>query len=233
MLTKTQVLTSSGKRFVDVRVLLAGGDFPQNQFGEEISSRLEWGFAGTSEGTKAVVEKGKLVNPAHTIWTHWVDSKSLDITMDDGYMYDQENGDVLELGSMAHPDSNIITKYEEVWKDLDIEITGTDDKRNSAVLRYDGGPEDRGMVIRVGQFIQGVRRKSHHGEVITSVARWQWINNAWHRLLVVGACDIPCPALFFCGEKGHQLFADKAGGVGKTIVGADEAEWECIEAISW
>jgi hypothetical protein len=171
----TLVLTSGGRRYVDVRVYLSEsleGSLPNDPKDLKATKRLEWGFAGTSEGTKVEFEDGKIVKPAHTVWTHWVDSKTLDQVRDEGYMYDQGDGDFLEKGSMAHPDTGLITDYEEVWRDVDPGIVDEDRNRICRVLKFDGPSNDeRGMLIRIGEYIQGVRRS---GTKMT-VVRWQWI----------------------------------------------------------
>lgn len=225
------------------------GTMPNDPQDIKANKRLEWGFAGTSEGTKAVFEDGKLFKPAHTVWTHWVDSRTLEQVQDEGFMYDQENGEVLEKGAMAHPVTGAITDYEEVWKDLDASIVGHDKRHICQVLRYDGpSREERGMLIRIGEYIQGVRRS---GTKIT-VIRWQWIKQEvgssndrisvytkrfqenstggiWTRTLAIGDGAIPCKSLF-SGESGD---AETEIALGKVVEATDGTTWGCIESFLW
>jgi hypothetical protein len=87
-------------------------------------------------------------------------------------MYPQPDGTVLEKGEMVKRETGRLTLYEEVWQGYDPEVTGTDEKVVEIVLSCeDEGNRVKGMVARIGGWIQGVLRM---GKGITAV-RWQWI----------------------------------------------------------
>jgi hypothetical protein len=148
---------------VDVRIFKpthAGEpDLPNDPEDPQARKRLEWGFAGTAESTPA---KGE--SPAHTVWSHWVDSTTIEEVKDEGYMWPLENGDVLEKGAMKHPETGKVTEYEEVWRDLDVE----GEKVSTVLKMEDASKKARGMVIRIGQWMQGVMRVDDQ----ITVERW-------------------------------------------------------------
>jgi hypothetical protein len=131
----TLVLTTAGKHYVDIRIFL-----PENPSSPSIPtspllpiSRLEWGFAGTALSTPSSDTK-----PAHTIWTHWVDSKSIEEVRDEGDMHPQPNGEVLEYGEMVNPVKDKVEKYEECWVDLEPRVVGDEGVKRSWVIRTEG-----------------------------------------------------------------------------------------------
>lgn len=134
-------------------------------------TRLEWAFAGRSR--KEIAESGPgEQKPAHAVWEHWVDSNSDDPATDEGDMWTQPNGDVLEQGKMTEPGTGVVTAYEELWGDLAVEIIGQEQAFASVVLRtQDDRVGARGMVVRVGGWCQGILKV---GNDIT-IERWHWI----------------------------------------------------------
>jgi hypothetical protein len=158
----TLVLTSAAKNYVDVRVLnpsTPGGAL----------STLSWAFAGVSTTTPAEYDSaasGQLKKPTHTAWAHWVDSETEDEVNDEGDMFVQPDGTVLEKGVNADGST-----YEELWEELEARAVGRDQKRMSYVLRAEEpARRTRGMVVRIGEWVQGTLRV---GEEFT-VVRWQW-----------------------------------------------------------
>jgi hypothetical protein len=251
--SSTLVLTTCEKRYVDVRVYISDpSDGPPNNPGGIQEFRgLEWAFAGTSESTAASYEpsSGALKAPAHTEWTHWVDSQTLDEVKDEGYMYPQPDGTVLEKGEMVRRETGKVTSYEEVWEDYDPEITGKDEKVAEVVLRCEDVRKGvKGVMARIGGWIQGVLRT---GQDIT-VVRWQWVvigvsshvecererssqcaqvkEGEWKRIFATGSGVIPCEALFSGGGAYPQDVDMKVG-----IEVADECgmKWICVEALLW
>ncbi len=102
----------------------------------------------------------------HTAWAHWIDSDTEDEVNDEGDMFLQPDGTVLEKGVNADGST-----YEELWEELAAQITGEDKRRVSYVLRAEEpGKRMRGMLVRIGEWIQGTLRM---GEDFT-VVRWQW-----------------------------------------------------------
>ncbi|KAI9732598.1 MAG: hypothetical protein M1834_003934 [Cirrosporium novae-zelandiae] len=173
--TDTIVLTSSSSYFVDLRF---GKGRNKKELGE-----LEWGFAGASNS-----ENG------HGVWTHWVDSNSDMPGKDEGDMSTQLDGDTLEKGQMVNPTTGLLTKYEELWHDLEVSPVGMEKYRISAVLRLeDEGKGAQGMIVRVGQWCQGILKV---GSDVT-VERWSWTDSAhWEKLVKIGDNPLPCEATF-------------------------------------
>lgn len=195
-------------------------------------SRLEWGFAGTAKSSPAVYNKdtAELEKAAHTEWTHWVDNKTTEEVRDEGYMYPKDDGsdEVIELGEMVNPGRGQVEKYEECWVDLDSVMIPGEQRFSSWVLRTaekSGGEGEivKGMMIKVGQYVQGVVRK---GEEF-GVGRWNWnVENGvggWHNTARIGELDFPI------GE-------DKFGMdmlLGFKIKGPDGIIWDLVEVFHW
>ncbi|KAI6808075.1 hypothetical protein KC367_g6737 [Hortaea werneckii] len=215
--TSTLVLTSAAKRFVDIRVLK---DSSLSQHSPSMTedtdlkpfSALDWAFAGTSSSSVGSPDdNGNAV--AHCEWRHWIDNRTgnPEDVVDEGKMYPIE-GDgqrSLEKGRMVNPDTGRMTEYEEIWRDVDAvgipEVVGgegverEDEQKVSAVLILDE-PEQRarGMVIRIGQYCQGVLRVK--GEF--SLERWEWAGKekGWERKVRMGSLFLPCgPAMDILG----------------------------------
>ncbi|KAI1794760.1 hypothetical protein LXA43DRAFT_970894 [Ganoderma leucocontextum] len=173
--TSTLVLTAHNRQFVDLRLLKPAD--PSAPF-----ASLEWGLAGRSVGT-----------PSHGIWIHDIDSRTENPgdEKDEGDMFPQpEHPDViLERGRMRHPESGEVREYEEAWKDPTVLSIGGG--RVSVVLETASGASGaRGLVVRVGQFCQGILRV---GSVIV-VERWAWLEGGgWKLSAQVGdGGHLPC-----------------------------------------
>lgn len=133
--------------------------------------RLEWAFAGISHTTPSVPEPGSM-RSYRSVWEHWLDSKTDTPKPDEGDMWPQPNGDVLEKGSSREPETGAVTEYEELWADVPVETTGLDEKRASVVLQLqDDARKARGLVVRVGGWCQGILKI---GDEIT-LERWKWV----------------------------------------------------------
>jgi hypothetical protein len=145
-------------------------------------TELNWAFAGLSRSTRAEFDTaGKLTKPMHTAWDHWIDSETEEEVNDEGDMFLQSDGTVLEKG--VNEDG---TTYEELWEDLGIRVVGRDEKRVSYVLRAeDLSKRTRGMVIRIGEWIQGTLRVGNEFTVV----RWMWDAEE------VSCCSIECLAI--------------------------------------
>ena len=156
----------------------------------------------------------------HSTWRHWIDSSSLtpeDIT-DEGDMLPQADGErTLERGSMINPETGKLTEYEECWRDVGAVAVGHghDGDRGAETLRVcavlelqDDANQARGMVVRVGQYCQGVVRVGEH----FTLERWGWKGaeraegsavqrqedgeqvGEWKRLARIGDWWLPCGA---------------------------------------
>ncbi|KAI9713293.1 MAG: hypothetical protein M1828_001466 [Chrysothrix sp. TS-e1954] len=177
-------------------------------------TELEWAFAGTSFRTE---QKGM---KTHGTWAHWIDSRTSNVedVVDEGVLEDilDEHGRILyelESGEMKNP-SGVLQAYEEGWIDLPStsinsnELKGKAKRqpdsgslladacivlRTESQLRQIGGAPDRGMVIRAGQFIQGLLRQGQH----LTVERWYQEDSgvAFKRLFKIGSGTLPCERL--------------------------------------
>lgn len=86
-------------------------------------------------------------------------------------MYELANGDVLEKGYDLDPETGARKEYEELWQDLALEKTGMDETHISSVLKLDNEVTGtRGMLIRIGSHIQGLKRVGNQFTVV----RWHW-----------------------------------------------------------
>lgn len=171
LLNSTLVLTTGPRRFVDLRVYLPEKpeDGLPNADGVPALDRLEWGFAGQSKGTPAEWDGPRLVTPAHGTWIHWVDSQKPDGYEDDGFMYDQHDGLTWEKGIMEHPKTRKLTPYEEVWEDFAPAKDAAGNMIALTLVYTETGNRSKGMVIRVGDWIQGILRDAA-GNI--TVERW-------------------------------------------------------------
>ncbi|KAF3048783.1 hypothetical protein E8E11_009287 [Didymella keratinophila] len=211
--TSTLVLTSPGKTFVDLRYLrpVKAGETALPNAGE--TKRLEWGFAGKSESEPVKKKHPEFGAYGHSTWTHWVDSRvavGQRIPGDDGDMYDLGEGLFLEHGHAFHPHLGRVAGHEELWRDVGVLPTGSApmDGGNTkmgkvcVLLRCHNEVEQiRGVVIRVGQFCQGILQ---HGQV-TTTERWEFDaedksdeqnEKKWKRTARTGDAFLPCAVTF-------------------------------------
>ncbi|KAI0016686.1 hypothetical protein F4780DRAFT_797552 [Xylariomycetidae sp. FL0641] len=159
--TSTLVLTSPGRRFVDIRVLLPTTTSTEpTEASKETAppqplSNLDWAFGGTSSSAPLPHQPGS----HRSVWTHLVDSRTaLDPATrvrDEADMTPQADGTALEAGRTAHPATGREAAYEEVWADAPVPAGAACvvlERRGDA-----GGVE--GMVVRLGPHCQGVVRR--------------------------------------------------------------------------
>ncbi|KAG9232783.1 hypothetical protein BJ875DRAFT_505772 [Amylocarpus encephaloides] len=227
--SNTLVLTSAGKSFVDTRIYLPKSSTDPSLPCKEVLpiSRLEWGFAGTAQSTPAIhnTSTGTLEKPSHTEWTHWVDSKTMDEVKDEGDMFPKEDGsnEVLERGAMVNPATGQVEDYQEFWVDIEPTKLEGEEERRSWVLKTvtedDEGRVVRGMIVRIGEYIEGVLRV---GEDV-GVRRWQWKGSNWEETLRIGRLEEP-----FDGKEMGTLVE-----VGHEVNGKDGIVWKYVEEFSW
>lgn len=147
----------------------------------------------------------------HSTWHHWVDSRVPggrwdDVTdVDEGDMYPQPDGRTLEKGEMVHPSTGRVTAYEEMWRDLEPAVCGMEQVKYSVVLAVvDDERSVRGMIVRVGQWCQGLLMC---GDEVT-VERWEYVavsketkegqevDGNWTRRVRLGQRFLPCSVAF-------------------------------------
>ncbi|KAI0546235.1 hypothetical protein F4679DRAFT_418345 [Xylaria curta] len=184
--TTTMVLTSPEHRFVDIRVL---------EDADDTGTSLDWAFAGISSSE---IRNGV----RHSTWRHVVDSRTRapETVVDEGDIFQKEDGGTLETGQMVNPATGKLTDYEEVWADLEAEgIPGINlnsdalaqqPKGRCVVLELnDEERESRGMAICLGRYYQCVVRIGDH----FAAERWLWEDGEWKRKYRVGTMLVPGP----------------------------------------
>lgn len=203
------MLTSPGRHFVDVRILLGPG--PE-------AGRLDWAFAGSSSS-----EPSQEVGVRHAVWKHWVDSSKPDA----GTVRDEADvreagddaGTELERGRMLNPATGLEADYEEAW--VSVGAVGTGSQPGSspacAVVRVcDDERQLRGMVVRVGQFCQGILRV---GDAV-AVERWEWRSEGgWTLSAKFGEERLPV----------EMLLGDMEGLVVGSVVKDGARSWNILE----
>lgn len=150
--------------------------------------KLEWAFAGVSSSEQRTDGDGKQIS--HSIWRHWVDSRTrnAESVVDEGDMVTIPDGTTLETGRMVNPATGVQTDYEEVWESVEalpgVDMAAPDRAQGvfCAVVRLDEPSGRRGMVIRLGQFCQGILV----GDDV-HVERWEWTEEGgWQTTFSVG-----------------------------------------------
>lgn len=208
--TSTIVLTSPGRYFVDVRILVGPG--PE-------AGRLDWAFAGSSSS-----KPGQEAGVRHAVWKHWVDSSTHDAASvrDEADVREASDdvGTELETGRMVNPTTGLEADYEEAWVSVDAVRTGfqTETPPPYAVMRVcDDERRVRGMVVRVGQFCQGILRV---GDAVT-VERWEWRSDGgWTLSARFGERKLPTTTLI------EEMEGLVVGGV----INDGERVWDVLEA---
>ncbi|TEA20602.1 hypothetical protein C8034_v008559 [Colletotrichum sidae] len=173
--TSTIVLTSPGRRFVDLRIFKSG---PNGEQDLHDTDRLEWGIAGTS--SSSMIPDGKGGEIRHSRWEHWIDSRTAEPenAADEGDMFPQEGELTLEKGRMVNPATGKECDYEELWRDVDPQPVADGKDVEYVVLQFeDESSRARGEVIWLGRFCQGI---SKVGESVTA-ERWEWKDEGWRR----------------------------------------------------
>lgn len=188
---------------------------------------LEWAFAGKSHTSKEATSDG-VTQPQHSVWEHWIDSKSNNPSVDEGDMWLQPNGDILERGFQSHPFTGTQCEYEELWGDLEVVVVGEEGKRVSVALKVeDDVSSTRGLVVRVGNWCQGILKI---GDEIT-VERWhsklpqhsaKSKLSDWIREMKIGHGALPCEATFNIKDIEEDAF-----------ILSNDLQWKVIEKYSW
>jgi hypothetical protein len=188
--------------------------------------RLDWAIGGTSSSWIRQNDSGAKIS--HSQWRHWVDSRTAhaEAEVDEADMFPQPDGSTLEKGSMTNPATGIETEYEELWRDVEPistyrEHTGKDRRMKCIVLQLQNEKEGiRGMVVRLGQFCQGILRE---GDTVT-VERWEWSEtDGWKRTERIGTGNLPCGKII---DHDTELELD-----GKVL--CEQSLWNVVEVEEW
>ena len=227
--TTTLVLTTPSQTFIDIRVLQSSS---QTTIGEQIIdvSLLEWAFSGiaTTEYRDGI---------CHKTWTHHIDSRSAygaEPPIDEGDMYPEPDGVLCrERGRMVNPETGEMSDYEEMWETIEAHTTGSD-TRKWCLVATTSAPEHkaRGMLIRIGQFVQCLLIVDDE----VNVERWVYTDagegsqtgegspEGWARTIKLGARTLPCP----------RFFRAEACQEGRTLEDAGQLwSWTVTEKASW
>ncbi|KAH7088074.1 hypothetical protein FB567DRAFT_523635 [Paraphoma chrysanthemicola] len=208
--TSTLVLTSPLNTFVDIRL------FKPTQPGHSAlptkseRERLEWAFAGTSVSAPIPDPHGgeePWKDVTKSTWTHWLDSRyavgARDIPVDEGVMYPINDTLTLEHGHAYHPALKAVKTHEEMWRNVPVAAV-ENDKKVCIVLRLqDDNARARGVVVRLGQYVQGLVMVGEY----STVERWEYEgegrdggdgeeqgarDGGWERTARVGDLFLPC-----------------------------------------
>jgi hypothetical protein len=134
---------------------------------------------------------------------------------DEGDMHVQPNGEVLEQGLMINPSTNKLERYEECWVDLK---DGDGKEKVGWVLKVEKEGM-RGVIIRIGGWIQGVLRKGEELEV----ARWRFTEQKeWEQLVGIGWLEFP-----------REVLRHEEVKEGVKFMGQQGEEWVCVESFIW
>lgn len=242
--TSTIVLTSKDSYFIDVRILREKLEEEKNK---EVNTEscLEWAFAGKSHTT---LSNNSSMQLSHTVWHHWIDSRTDNPDPDEGDMWVQSNGDILEKGKNSDPATGEETEYEELWHDLQVEAFGKKDNRSSLVMRADEPEKNiRGMAIKIGGWCEGILKVEDE----LTVERWEWkptdcasevastevskeregTRNDWTRTFKIGKGTLPCKNI--CSRT-HGKFGLNAVLKSTTDIDCNsEIEWKVAEEYYW
>lgn len=223
--TSTLVLTSPGRRFVDIRVFTAAspGLEPDTEpghesFGTLARDSLDWAFAGTSCSTTVSRDDGS--ETTHSVFSHWVDSRTTEpqLVRDEGDMVPCPGGLALEVGSMVNPATGRMTAYEELWIDKEPTPRSAPEPKCVVFQLLDEPGAKRGQFVCLGRYAQGVLRV---GDTFTA-ERWVWSERLSRWEQTVKAGDNHDPLGFLLDVRPEP---DKVGGKVEGPMGS----WTVIE----
>ncbi|GFZ48288.1 hypothetical protein JCM24511_06036 [Saitozyma sp. JCM 24511] len=170
------VLTTPGRHYVDVRFALSG----------PATEGVFWAFAGTVKYTAQVSpsstsapgsassasgsESESGLSPGWSRamvgeWSHPIDSMGNYDGIDRADIFNLDNGDQVEFGTLENPDTGKVELFKEYWSRPD----NADELYPCVYARIEGEGETKGMVIRVGNLAQGIVQSQ--GKV--RVVRWR------------------------------------------------------------
>lgn len=189
--TSTLVLTSPGRRFVDIRVLTAASpglgldtETGHESFGTLTRDRLDWAFAGTSSST--TVSRADGSEATHSVFNHWIDSRTTEpqLVRDEGDMVPCPGGLALEVGTMVNPATGRMTEYEELWLERVVAPLSAHKPKCVVFQLLDEPGAKRGQFVYLGHYAQGVLRV---GDTFTA-ERWVWSErlSEWEQTVKVG-----------------------------------------------
>lgn len=147
-------------------------------------------------------------------------------------MYPLPDGQEIEVGKLASPHTGEMCTYEEMWKEVPVLVCGVEgegERKWCTVLRIDDvGRQTRGVVIRLGQFCQGMIKVGDQ----TTVERWEYVLKKgvdekycmgdWKRVLRIGDLFLPCAVAIKSSEVQQG-----------NVVTYGNMTWTVEEVVSW
>ena len=185
---------------------------------------------------------------SHTVWDHWIDSRTNNPDSDEGDMWAQPNGDVLERGKNTDPVTGEEIEYEELWRDLQVEAFGKKHNRSSLGMRDDEpGKKTRGMAIKIGGWCEGILKVEDE----LTVERWEWkptdsastvasaqasnvegrTRNDWVRTFRIGPGILPCKNI--CSRTYGKFGLNAVLKSTTDIDWKSDIEWKVAEEYYW
>jgi hypothetical protein len=133
---------------------------------------------------------------------------------------------------MLHPETGVERDYEEVWRaENPMAIPAGkpasdhgDDRVVCVVLQTENHeqPEQRGQLVRLGQYCQGILRTGHQ----ISVERWMWtVERGWEQQARFGDQRLPVQALI--EEDINHL------GLDDKVIDCAGRVWNVVETAVW
>jgi hypothetical protein len=162
------VTGTPSKWYIDIRFSLAG---PSTQgsfwaFGGQASYTPLHNTGSASDGLSSGWGQAM-----RGVWAHPLDSMGTLDGVDRADIFTLANGDQVEFGTLEHPDTGKMTLFKEYWTKPENAEFADDYAR--AVFEEDG--QVKGMMIRVGRWMQGIRQIS---TTKVQVGRWH-MNGTW------------------------------------------------------
>lgn len=204
---------STAGYYVDIRVAKAGDqnilDLATSNLNAPLSDDLEWAFAGKVEVRLPDQQDTKAIAQAHARarWNRIIDSQLsyLPDETDEADLTLQPDGSILEAGGFPNPTTGEEEPFQEIWYLIpQLPLTG-----NCVVLKADHQDiHVRGLIVRVGQWCQGILYRSKDDKV---VERWHLeAPGNWIRDLRIGesTVSLPCTNTFAHLEIGGTIELD-------------------------
>ena len=201
--------------------------YQQNRLPGEPRPLLERASAGTSHSSTGTDQTG-LARHQDSVWKHWIDSRTDEPPVHQCVVSLLSDSVVHENGNYIHPVTGVACERTELWSDDRIKYVGEENTKVSMVLKVDDEERNaRGLVVRVGQYCQGILKE---GAQLT-VERWKWIDDPgtsyfggwWDCEVRIGDGSLPCDQVtnigrFFCND---------------TTIQSGALEWRVIEDYRW
>lgn len=155
------VTGTPSKWYIDIRFALDGPS----------TEGVFWAFAGQATYTPLASGSAAGVSAGWSQamlgeWAHPIDSMGNVDGVDRADIFTLPGGDQVEFGTLEHPDTGEMSLFKEYWT----KPANTDDAEIFARAVYEENGQVKGLMIRVGGWIQGIRQTS---DKAVEVGRWR------------------------------------------------------------